>query len=254
MESFWPNRWGAWIRNCKASGAACQILLTMILVATVGCGPPDSENAQDYFLRVGGQMLTTRDFLQALEMAKTAYPEGAEPSSSMLPDAHRQVLEELTIDLIILNRAEEKGISVTEAELEAAVGAVKADYPPEAFEQTLAEYAVPLGPWKRRIQSRLLLEKLVHLELSGNITVQPEEVAAYYEQHYKNKAGTANPDERFQRLQETITADVRRIKLEDAFADWVETLKARYPVNVNVEQWEELTKPSAAEPPAPVPK
>jgi FKBP-type peptidyl-prolyl cis-trans isomerase (trigger factor) len=164
------------------------------------------------------------------------------------------LLDELTTELVILNRAEEVGISVSEAELEAAINAVKADYPPGLFEQTLAESAVPLGPWKQRMRSRLLLEKLVQFELAGRITVKPEEVADHYNQHYRGNAGAADSDDRFRRLQETIVADLRRKKLEDAFADWVEGLKARYPVHVNAQQWEGLAEPPAAASAPPAPK
>jgi hypothetical protein len=215
-----------------------------------GCGPSGSEGPEDYLLRVGNRKVTSRDFLQALELAKTAYPDGPDPGSPALQDARRHLLDELTTELIILNRAEEVGITVSEAELEAAVSAIRADYPPGAFEQTLAEAAVSLEPWKQRMRSRLLLDKLVQVELTERITVNPEEVVDYYNQHYRGKAGDADSDDRFRRLQETIAADVRRKKLEDAFADWVEGLKARYPVHVNAQQWERLDRrPLAASTP-----
>jgi hypothetical protein len=143
------------------------------------------------------------------------------------------------------------GISVSEVELEAVVRAIQADYPPGAFEQTLAESAVSLEPWKQRMRSRLLLEKLVQLELTQRVTITPAEVADHYHQQYGVKAGVTGSDDRFEQLKETIAADLRRKKIEDAFANWVEELKVKYPVHVNAQQWEKLMERMAAAVPAP---
>ena len=223
----------------------------LALFVGAGCGPSGSEGPEDYLLRVGSRKITARDFLQAFELAKTAYADGIAPDSPVLQDARRQLLEELTTELVILNRAEEVGISVSEAELEAVVRAIKADYPPGAFEQTLAESAVSLEPWKQRMRSRLLLEKLVQLELTQRVTITPAEVADHYHRQYGVKAGATGSDDRFEQLKETIAADLRRKKIEDAFANWVEELKVKYPVHVNAQQWEKLMERMAAAVPAP---
>jgi hypothetical protein len=236
-----------WSRGSKIVRLTSWIFLSLGVLLALSCGPSGPEVADDYLLRVGNRRVTTRDFLQALELAKTAYPDGLDPRSPVLQEISRHLLDEFTTELVVFNRAEELGISISEAELEAVISSFQSDYPQGAFEQTLVESAVPLRIWKQRMRSRLLIEKLVQLELSGRIAVLPEEVTGYYQQHYQSKAEAAEPDEQFQRRQEAIVGDMRRQKLEGLFADWIEELRARYPVHVNAQQWAQLAVSSAAE-------
>jgi hypothetical protein len=190
--------------------------------------------------------MTAHEFLQAFELAKTSYPDSISKNPAILQEARQQLLNEILVELVMQNRAQEVGISVSDAELDAAIAAIQADYPPGVFEQTLIESAVPFEIWKQRMRSRLLMEKLVQAELGPQVAITPEEVAAYYDQHYRGKAGGADTEEKFERLKETIVADLQRKKLEDAFADWIEGLKQRYPVEVNQQLWAELTERSQA--------
>lgn len=231
--------------------AALWIGLVIGALAVLGCGPSDSERTEAYLLRVGNRKITERDFLQAFELAKTAHPDSSDQSSSALQDARRKLLNEITTELIVLNRSEEVGVSVSEAELDSAIAVVRADYPPGVFEQTLSETAVPFEAWKQRMRSRLLLEKLAQAELNPRIGITPEEVADYYGQHYRGKAAAADSEEAFQKLKETIVADLRRKKLEDAFVDWINQLKEKYAVDVNSQLWEELS--SRGQDPSPPP-
>jgi FKBP-type peptidyl-prolyl cis-trans isomerase (trigger factor) len=235
--------------------AAFGIGLGIGILVALGCSPSGSERTEDCLVRVGNRKFSAHDFLQAFELAKTARPDSLEKNPSALQEAREQLLNEISVELVMLNHAEEVGISVSDAELDAAVAAIKADYPPGAFEQTLIESAVPFETWKKRLRSRLLMDKLLQAELSQRIAITPEEVAAYYAQHYQGKAGGADSDEKFQRLKETIVADLQRKKLEDGFGDWINGLKQKYPVEVNQQLWAELTEQSQASsrPPASLP-
>ena len=92
---------------------------------------------------------------------------------------------------------------------------------------------------------------------AGVGTVTPEEVAGYYEQHYRGKAAAADSDDMFQSRKETIVADLRRKKLEEAFVDWINQLKEKYTVDLNSQMWAEISsrgqEPSPP-PPAPLPE
>jgi len=211
------------------------------VLAVLGCSPSDSDPAEAYLLRVGNRKITERSFLQAFELAKTAHPDSTDQGSSALQEARRKLLNEITNELLILNRAHEVGVSISEAELDSATAVIRADYPPGVFEQTLSEAAVPFEVWKQRMRSRLLLEKLVQTELGPRIVITPEEVAGYYDQHYRGKAAAADSEQKFQKLKETIVADLRRKKLEDAFVDWINQLREKYTVDLNSQLWEELS-------------
>lgn len=231
------------VRNGPRMGR--WILLAGVLW-TLACGPSAPDRTDDYLVRVGRHKVTAQEFLQAFELTQTAFPGGTDPSAVVIQDARRRLLEELATELVMLARAEASGVMVTEPELEAAIDAVRSDYPPGVFEQTLAEAAVPFEVWKRRLRARLLMDKLVTVELRPQTVITSEEVAAYYEEHYRGKAAAAGSGERLLQLQEVIVADLGRRKLEEAFAAWTEKLKHTYPVEVNQALWAQMTEPASA--------
>lgn len=223
--------------------AVGRIALFLGLLSLWGCGPSGSEPAEDYLIRVGERKVTVREFLQAFELAQAAYPGSVAQNPSGLKEARSQLLNEMATELVMAKRAGDLGLSVSDAEFEAAVAAVRSDYPPGVFEQTLIESSVSFDAWKQRLRSRLLMEKLVDAELRGQIAISPEDVAGYYDQHYRGKAAGADSDDTFQRLKESIVADLQRQKIEDAYAAWIDRLKEKYPVDVNREAWGRLEGP-----------
>lgn len=231
--------------NCLRFGRRISTILT--LLAVLGCGSSERERTEDYLLRLGALEVTRHEFMQAFELAKAAHPGSIDPDSPELQQARRQLLDEMTIDLILLHRSRELGVTVSAAELEAAVNAVKADYPPGVFEQTFVESALPFAAWKQRLGSRLLMDKLVEAELRPHVTISAEDLAAYYEQNYAGKAAGADTEQKFERLKEALVADLLRAKTEEAFSAWIDGLRSRYPVEVNASVWERIT---AAGPPA----
>ena len=98
--------------------------------------------------------------------------------------------------------------------------------------------------------ARLLMDKLTAAELQPRVVITPEDVAAYYDAHYRGKAAGPDSGDRLQRLQEAIVADLGRRKIEEAFGGWIETLKQTYPVEVNRALWARMTEPAAVPTPA----
>jgi hypothetical protein len=228
-----------------------RISTILILLAVLGCGTSERERTEDYLLRLGALEVTRQEFMQAFELVKAAHPGGIDSNSLELQQARRRLLDEMTVDLILRQRSRELGLTVSPAELEAAVNAVKADYPPGVFEQTFVESALPFEAWKQRLGSRLLMDKLVEVEVRPHVTVSAEDLAAYYEQNYGGKAAEADSEQKFERLKETLVADLYRAKTEDAVGVWLDGLRSRYPVEVNASVWERVTAaaaPAAAAP------
>jgi len=223
--------------------AVGRIALFLGLLSLWGCGPSGSEPAEDYLIRVGERKVTVREFLQAFELAQTTYPGSVARNPAELKEARTQLLNEMATELVMFKRAGDLGLAISDAEFEAAVAAVRSDYPPGVFEQTLIESSVSFDAWKHRLRSRLLMEKLVDVELRGQIAISPEDVASYYDQHYRGKATGADTDEKFRRLKESIVADLQRQKIEDAYGVWIARLNEKYPVDVNREAWGRLEGP-----------
>ncbi len=214
----------------------------IVFLATLGCGPSRPERADDYLIRLEELKVTRHEFLQAFELVKAAHPGCGESESSELQQARRQLLDEMSVGLMMIKRSQELGITVSTGEVEAAVAAVKADYPPGVFEQGLVEAALPFHAWKQRVHSRLLMEKLMDIELRPHITITAGDISAYYERNYKGKAAEAVTEQKFERLKELLVVDLRRAMMEEAFDAWIGGLKNKHPVEVNAPLWSRITE------------
>lgn len=211
-----------------------------------GCGPGGGGEAEEYLIRSGDRNVTSRAFLEALELVKTAYPHSVEPGTTGTAEARSNLLDEMAVELVLSRRAEELGLSVTDTELDAAVAAVTADYPPGVFERTLVESAVKVDTWKQRLRARLLIERVMDADLQAVAGITAEEVADHYSRYYRGRAAAADTEELFQQLKESIVADLRRQKIEAAYGDWIKRLKEKFPVEINQDEWSRLQSPPGA--------
>jgi len=84
---------------------------------------------------------------------------------------------------------------------------------------------------------RLVVEKVIAKELIDNVKLTTEEMAEYYQEANK-KSASRNIDSDEQN--EKIVLQLRRIKAEAAYRQWIEDLRSRYQVEINQAQWEKL--------------
>jgi hypothetical protein len=143
--------------------------------------------------------------------------------------------------MVILERAGEIDIDVTDAELEKTVAEIKSDYPAGEFEKTLLEFAVSFEAWKNRLKRRLIMDKVIDKELKNRITITSEDIAEYYKQNFqgrKHDPGSAPPSAD---INEIIVNQLRRQKAEESYKAWIDELKAKYEIEINGQLWEKVT-------------
>jgi hypothetical protein len=242
--------------------------LFLLLFLLTGCGQKDADLGKEVLIRVGDRSLTALEFNDAFEIAKIAYDEGIRKKPEDLRNAQIRLLNELTVEMILLEEAKKLGISVTDQELEKAVSDIKSDYPEGEFEKTLLEFAVSYDSWKSRLRNRLIMDKVIEKELASKIVITPEDVTEYYQKHYQDKemesesdqpsmesesaqppeeSESAQPSEESESPQSSadlngaIVKQLRRQKAEEKYHSWIENLKAQYTIEINNALWEKLT-------------
>ena len=116
----------------------CRIfyLIGSILICflVMGCEQNTSKYGKEVLLRVGERVLTVHDFNEAFEISKTAYAHNIRQQSDDLRDAQTRLLNQLSVEMLILERGKELGISIPDDEVERAVSEIKGDYPEGEFE------------------------------------------------------------------------------------------------------------------------
>ncbi len=211
-----------------------------------GCGEKESGLGKEVLIRVGDRVVTVLDFNEAFEISKIAFDSTREQADD-LREAQLRLLNELILEVILLERADEIGISITDSELEKAVAAVKSDYPPGEFEETLLEFAVSYDTWESRLRTRLTMEKVIEKELESRIAITPEDIAEYYKKNLQGKQDESDSTPAAGDINEIIVKQLRREKAEESYKTWIEGLKAKYEIKINGEQWRKIAGSKANE-------
>ena len=211
-----------------------------------GCGEKESGLGKEVLIRVGDRVVTVLDFNEAFEISKIAFDSTREQADD-LREAQLRLLNELILEVILLERADEIGISITDSELEKAVAAVKSDYPPGEFEETLLEFAVSYDTWESRLRTRLTMEKVIEKELESRIAITPGDIAEYYKKNLQGKQDESDSTPAAGDINEIIVKQLRREKAEESYKTWIEGLKAKYEIKINGEQWRKIAGSKANE-------
>jgi hypothetical protein len=206
----------------------------------LGCGEKGPGLGNEVLIRVGDRVVTVLDFNEAFEISEIAFTHGSSAQPEDLRKAQLRLLNELILEMIFLERADEIGISVTDVELEKAVAAIKSDYPPGEFEKTLLEFAVSYETWESRLKARLIMEKVIEKELENRITITSEDIAEYYKKNFQGKKGESESTPASGDINEIIVKQLRREKAEESYKAWVDDLKTKYDIEINGEQWEKI--------------
>ncbi len=213
-----------------------MVLIFCTLSALSGCSHKKAED--DFLLRCKDLTLTFSEFNQAVEASsEEAFPGEKNIETDILNDLRIRTLNQAIEEMTISAFAADNGIHVSDQELEAAVAEIKEDYPDDTFEQTLLENAISYQFWKKKLASRLLVEKVIETELINQVQISSEDIEAYYLANY---AQGAPKDESADEIDQKIVNHLRQQKAEKAYKNWLEKLRQKYPVEVNQKGWEHL--------------
>ena len=224
--------------TCPPSTLAAAILTVLFLFS---CTNSTLDFDDEYLIRVNDRVVTVGDFNKAFEIAKSAYPHTLMDDSVLLKEAQARMLNQMIEELIVLQRATELQIELTEPEITKAIANIKADYPEGVFEQMLLEYAVSYSVWEKRLKIWLMMEKVVEREVQQNITLTPEEIAKFYKENYEGEQLVPDKDPEKTNINELIVKQLRRQKAEEAYRVWIKNLRVKYTVDINQSQWKRLT-------------
>jgi hypothetical protein len=205
-----------------------------------GCADSETKDGDEYFIRVGDSVMTVLDFNRAFEIAKASYSYSTMRQPVALREAQLRFVKQMTEEMILLERAKEIGITITDAEVKKAIEDIKRDYPENVFDQILLEYAVPYQSWEKGLETRLLMDKVVAKDLGDQIEVTPHDVSEYYKVHHKKDTVTPDIKETSTDINKTAIKNLRRKKIEEAYRPWIKSLQKKYIIEINKEQWEKI--------------
>ena len=210
--------------------------LGLLLLSIAGCEDRGARFPGVALVRVNDRTVTVGEFNRRFDAVSAEYPVPEKADPAVEKDMKLRLLHQITEELILLERAEELNLVVSDPELEAAIKRIQTDYPEGEFENVLVEQAIVYGEWKDQLRTRLLKEKVVKEDLETSISLTPEEISASYEANFPDRGADKNDPA----ADEKVVKLVRRQKAQDVYQTWLLDLKARYNVEINADAWETL--------------
>ena len=238
-------------RDTPVKRVLAVVAVSVALLLGPGCTKPNSEPADAYLVRVGGRTLTVAEFNEVFEISKTAYSHSDTMDPQVAADIKLRLLNQLIEEMILLEKADALGITVSDGELESEVAKIKADYPEGVFDEMVLEAAVSFEAWKKRLGMQLLARKFIQAELEAKITITADEVARYYAQQFpgdtRGEAGEQvskpGPDERPPAVTDAmILRMLKNQKVQAAYAEWMKANRRSVTIDINSRQWEKITE------------
>ncbi len=147
------------------SGAACDLL---------------SPAGEQVAIRVGERKISVDRVRRDIERICTEMELSAEEIRPVLGPIVDRVVERY----VILAYGAERGITVSEPELEALVQDIKSDYPSEEiFRSMLLQRYVDFDAWEKQLEEQLLLQKIIETAMNEIQPATFQEIQEEYERH-----------------------------------------------------------------------
>jgi hypothetical protein len=211
-------------------------ILLIVLTGGIGCSTKPTE--EDYLVKVKDNKISSFEYERLLQAAiEEDFPGEGAIDPTQLEELRLRVLNQISEELIIAERAKAIGINISPEELQQSIDAIKSDYPDDTFESTLLENAIPFDEWKKKLAMRLLVEKVIEKELVDKVEITNDDVTNYYR---KNFPGGPAVGDAAESVRMRIINHLRRQKAEDNYKNWIEGLRQAYSVDINRTQWNKV--------------
>jgi len=204
----------------------------------VGCSDVEHKQKDEYLIKVGNKTISVADFNKAFEVAKNAYPQNSIEQPEVIRKVRWRLVQQMTEEMILLQRAEELGVTINDSEVEKTLEELKKDYPDNVFQEILLEYAIPYRSWRKGLKTRLLMQKVIAKELGNKIEITNDDISTYYEEHFKDDDTSSDVKEVPEDVNNIIKNILRKEKMEKTYAPWIEKLKNNYVVEINKKELE----------------
>lgn len=139
---------------------------------------------------VNGQAITKQELTERLHAALKQLEVSSPPDEYTLNQHREEALTELIEKTLIAQQARAQSVTVTDEEFQEVVKSIQDEYGGVDIQTILQEQGESSDEWEKAQRERLLLDKLIDLNMDSMVAVTDEEVQQYYE---KNKEKYDHP-------------------------------------------------------------
>ncbi len=208
-------------------------------ISLMGCSEPAKEKIPRYLIKTPLMSITNSDFLEELDLKRAAYPYNINENPAEYNEMVIYLVKTLSEEIILLSAAVDKGVIVTDQDIDLAEDEFKKDYPEDSFDQLLLKNAISYSFWKRRFKKNMIIDKLIDQELKQKVEITSRDIVDFYKKYHR--ADAQNTDNKTGELEkrETEKELVYRLRLQktqDHYDEWIQQLGNDYPVEINKEE------------------
>lgn len=161
-----------------------------ILAISIGiampCASAHAATINKFVAIVNDEVITQQDVDQMLAVLYAQYSQEFKGDELLqkMETVKKDILNQIIEDKLVLSRAKELGIKITESEINERLDYIKNGFPSEeVFYDTIRTQGVTVANLKDRYRDQIMMKKLVDYEVKSKISVLPSETNAYYEKH-----------------------------------------------------------------------
>lgn len=156
------------------------VLVVLIIVAFAGYFKLKSF---DILARYKGGKIERSEFITNLKIEADRYDPliWKKPTESMR--VKESILNRLIEEHLLLAKAKELGIDVTTEEMESEIKSFKSGYDDATFNKMLELKGLKYNDWIETKKRKLLIQKLVKLNVIDKMKIGPEDIKKYYNGH-----------------------------------------------------------------------
>ena len=183
------------------------LLFFLLLILFTGACDKLDTFSRPYVATVNGVKLYHDEYRAKLEQKKALLPQEAlSYKTNDLRRLEEEVLENMITEKLMLLRAAELNIHVSDDELKNKINEIKDQYG-DGFNKMLQQEHVRYEDWLDELKKELLLQKLIAVDVNAHVRVSEDEAEDYFaenRQQYRNEARV--------RLSQVFVRDFERAK------------------------------------------
>jgi peptidyl-prolyl cis-trans isomerase SurA len=206
------------IRTSAVLGALAIALVVTACRSTPATAPPASP-AADTWAVVNGKEITRNDVERAFR--QSGDPAQPPPSEEEALAAKLGILDDMILEEILVARARQQNLQVTDAEVDTAYAGAKKNVG-DAFEKQLADRKLTTADVRDGLRRQLLAQKVIEHDVTAKVTVTDQQITEFFNAN----RGQFNMPEDAVHLAQIIVTPVRDQQLANRTGDDATTPQA----------------------------
>lgn len=155
-----------------------NLLLAALVFFLCGCGLMDSSE-DGAAITVGKRHISAAEL--KVEVGRLALEMEIPERSGK--EVFHALLERIVDTYLILEYGREKGMDVSQEELETKVKEIRRDYPQKAFQEIFLERYIDVDEWKEALRRQILVRKILKSVSEGITPIPVQDIKAYFDTH-----------------------------------------------------------------------